>query len=65
MKRILIATAISALCLSAPSFAATKNSSGASKSKATSSSAKNTKTSGASKSKATSSAAKNRSKSKR
>lgn len=60
------AAAISALFLSAPSaFAATKHASGASKSRATSSAAKNTKTSGASKSKATSSSAKNRSKSKR
>ena len=65
MKRLAIAAAISALFLSAPAFAATKHASGASKSRATSSAAKNTKTSGASKSKATSSAAKNRSKSKR
>ena len=69
MKRLahlsIVAAAISALFLSAPGFAATKHASGASKSRATSSSAKNTKTSGASKSKATSSAAKNkRSKSK-
>lgn len=60
-----IAAAISAMCFAGSAFAANKNVSGASKSKATSSAAKSAKTSGAAKSRATSSAAKSRAHSKR